>query len=127
MRYREFFDFIDGGGENVILRWLNGLPVAARAQIQAHIRMLEKVQIPSRRDMKKLMGYRDLIELRITFMKVQYRPIGFAGPAARQFTILAGATERDSAFAPPDVCKTALKRLAIVRGDPTRRTRVHEE
>jgi hypothetical protein len=64
--------------------------------------------------------YRKLGKLRFKVPGVQHRPLGFFGPGEKTFTLLVWATERDGKFDPPNVRDTALQRMNLVLGDPTR-------
>lgn len=128
MRYREFFDFVTSSGRNTFREWLLGLPVEHRSDIQALIRALERERNPGPKDLKRLHGDCDgLWELRLKRSNIQYRPLCFQGPGPNQFTLLAGATERDRKFSPPGVCKTALNRRSQVIADQTGRICAHQE
>jgi hypothetical protein len=64
--------------------------------------------------------YRDLGELRFKVGNVQYRPLGFFGPARADFTLLVGASKKGSAYDPRDAVETARRRRLEVLTDPDR-------
>jgi hypothetical protein len=57
-------------------------------------------------------------EMRIKLDRVQWRPIGFFGPARSEFTILLIAKEKGGRFAPRDACSIAQKRKVEVTQNP---------
>lgn len=110
-----FKDYVTDGGENVIRSWLSGLPPGARARINAAIRNLEplpELRRPYSGDLKG--NCSGLIELRIPYQKVQYRPLGCYGPGRKEVTLLFGAIEKDNRLEPPSACSTALTRKARI-------------
>ena len=62
-------------------------------------------------------GYQGLGKLRFKANKIQYRPIGFFGPASGEFTLLIGAEERNQRFVPRDVPDQAVRRKAMAASD----------
>jgi len=127
MRYREFRDFVDQRGRNLIHGWLHSLELDARMEFQEVFRTLEEIQQPSRNELKPLTGgvCDGLWEVRLKWKKVQYRPIGFQGPGKRQLTLVFVATIRDNKFSPQNACETAKKRKAQVEANPSRRACEH--
>lgn len=98
---------------------------AARAEFRAVLNGLKaqpEIQGWSRPNgFDRLNGkYRALGKLRFKANKIQHRPIGFLGPARRQFSLLIWATERDDKWDPPNVRDTALSRMEEILKDPTR-------
>jgi hypothetical protein len=112
---RKFKDYVDPDGENVVLRWLNGLPKAAKVKINTRIEFLETVEQLEMPDARQLTGICDgLVELRVRSGNVQYRPLCYYGPERWAVTILAGAIEKGSKFEPSSACAIALKRKALM-------------
>src|SRR4051812_5250759 len=112
-RYWTFRDFVGPSGENVIREWLQSLPTAARAKIQARIQYLEVTALLEPQYIKALKGpCAGLIELRIVFKGMQYRPLGCHGPGDHEITLLLGALERGGRFEPLSACATGLARKA---------------
>jgi hypothetical protein len=58
-------------------------------------------------------------EVRFKARNVQHRPIGFF-IGSEVFVLVAFATERDRAFNPPNICKTAQNRKTTVLRTPRR-------
>jgi hypothetical protein len=52
-----------------------------------------------------LVGWPELVELRVVYSGVQYRPLGFYGPGRREFTIVLGSVEKGAL--PARVLETA--------------------
>ncbi len=109
-----FLDYIGSTGRNYFQDWLEK-KVPLNAQVAINTR-LEFLMLLDEDELKRpYIGTlnqecKGLIEIRIEFKGVQYRPIACFGPERHQVTILAGAVERDSKFVPKDVCKIALER-----------------
>jgi hypothetical protein len=106
-----FKDYLSANGENEILDWLNSLPKGAKARINTAIRFLEameRLEMPYARVLKG--NCAGLLELRILFDNVQYRPLCCYGPGMRDVTLLVGAREKGSKFEPRTACEMALAR-----------------
>jgi hypothetical protein len=74
--YWTFKDYLNPRGENEILDWLNSLPKGAKARINAAIRFLEAMERLEMPYVRMLKGNcSGLMELRIPYDKVQYRPL----------------------------------------------------
>lgn len=122
MKLWSFLDFVDDRGENVIQRWLQGLPPSARNSVKAkmttRIEYLEVTPVfrpPHARDLHGECA--GLFEIRFK-SNVQYRPLACYGPdTAKEVTLLMGATEREGRFEPPGACLTALRRKALIFAD----------
>lgn len=90
-----FYDFLDGRFENSEIRqWLDSLPVKAAAKIDVRILFLCSMRIWPEQYASALVGWPDLVELRIVFGGDQYRLIGFYGPQRGEFTLVLGAIEK---------------------------------
>ena len=115
MAYRTFHDFISARGENVIHTWLHSkaVPKEARAEINLQIELLKNVLNLERPAVGKLHGpeCQGLIEIRVKVRGVQYRPLGYYGPADGQVTLLIGAKEKGGRLEPRTACTTAHERI----------------
>jgi hypothetical protein len=60
----------------------------------------------------KYRGTEKLVELRIPFNKVQYRPLGIYGPS-RAFILLSGAIEKDGKI-PTGIIESAVRRQKLL-------------
>lgn len=115
MQHWTFRDFIDSRGNNVIHIWLGGQPVRARAKINARLLLLAGARFLREPYAKKLSGECEgLIELRIEFRMVQYRPLACYEPRDGDITLLLGAFERNNRLDPPSACATARARMRLI-------------
>jgi hypothetical protein len=117
-----FRDYIDGD-RNPIQDWLadkRQVPVKARAKIQRLLMQLAGTPLWVRPWASNLVGYPGIVEIRICYMNVEYRLLGYRGPDARQFTLLYPALEKDSQFVPVNAPEIAVRRMTIVEGDWSR-------
>ena len=57
-------------------------------------------------------------EIRFKVKRVQYRPLGFFGPEANQFTLLVGAIEKGGKIQPASACTSALKYVSALSAHP---------
>ena len=90
-----FYDFLDGRFENNEIRqWLDSLPAKAASKIDVRILFMRTVRIWPEQYASALVGWPDLVELRVVFAGNQYRPIGFYGPQRGEFTLVLGAIEK---------------------------------
>lgn len=107
----------------MILSWLNSLPKAAKAKINARIVTLQGFPIFPEQYFSSYVGWADLYELRVVNSGVQYRPFGFYGPGKREFSLLAGGTEKGKV--PRRLLEVADARRKLVIADP-KRVRRHD-
>ena len=125
MEIWSFLDYYSQRGENEILSWLNSVevPRAAKAKINARIMALQGFPVFPPPYFSAYKGWDDLYELRVVYANVQYRPLGFYGPARRQFSLLIGGIEKGKI--PKRLLEAANERRKIVIGNPTR-VRAHD-
>lgn len=122
-----FRDYVNRRGDNEIHAWLHRLPLKVRARINTRIDYLAGVRYFDPRDVKLLHGECEgLLELRIEYGNVEYRPIGCFGPTRGIITLLLGAVERNDRFDPPDACVVAKRRKADVESDMEQYSCVHD-
>src|ERR1035438_3300564 len=96
-----FWDYIDERGVNLIQQRLRDgreVPVKARAKIQRILLQLSGTALWTRPLTSNLDDYAGIVEIRVLWMNVQYRLLGFRGPGVRQFTILFPAKEQGGEF-----------------------------
>ena len=118
-----FLDYLDERARNPIREWLmdkRQVPVKARAKIQRILLQLAGTALWTRPLASNLDGYEGIVEIRVRWMNVQYRLLGFRGPADRQFTLLFPAHEQGDEFVPLNAPKIAQDRMRIVKGDWSR-------
>jgi hypothetical protein len=118
-----FFDYIDERGTNPIRDWLmdrRAVPVKARAKIQRILLQLAGTALWTRPLASNLDDYEGIVEIRIRWMNIQYRLLGFRGPDDRQFSILVPAIEQGDEFVPLTAAGIARTRMSIVIADRRR-------
>jgi Phage derived protein Gp49-like (DUF891) len=111
-----FDDFLDSSGESVIEEWFAEMGAEAEAFIDRRLKdMISLDPWPP----KWVSKYKttELIELRITFNKVQYRPLGCYAPG-RHFWLLAGAIEKGKIPA-SDIQTATRRRQMLLDGKAT--------
>ena len=121
-----FYDFVDGDA-NPIADWLGdrlAVPIKAKAKIDRILLLLSETPLWVRPLTSNLDGHDGIIEIRIRYMNIQYRLLGFRGPKERQFTLLYPALEQGDEFVPRNAPKIAEHRMRLVKEDP-RRAREH--
>ena len=121
-----FRDYVDRG-TNVIHEWLHSCPVKVRQKINVRIIYLSTGVQPLGMPNARLLHGSEcegLLELRIEFNHVQYRPIGYCGPSAQTVTLLLGAIEKNNRL-PNGTCTRGRNRMANVESDPERYTCEH--
>jgi hypothetical protein len=107
----KFKVFLKDKTTNVIADWLNGLPKEDRAKIRTRINYLKTAQPPWPKTFcKKYVPYEKIYELLIQ----RYRPLGFFGPGAREFTLLIGAKEKGDKMIPKTAPETAESRRKLI-------------
>jgi hypothetical protein len=113
-----FVEFIEDGKAPFSI-WMSGQPEAVQAAIDARIltmKGLAKEQW-SPKWISAYRGYDKLVELRIPYNKVQYRPLGCYGPDQWKFTILAGAIERNFRIPKPTLHAAMLRMKSVLSND----------
>jgi hypothetical protein len=122
-----FRDFTDDSGQNVIAEWTASIrPERKRMKMLArwdahleHIQNIEQASWPSEW-FTELRGHPQIFEMKFTVNNIQWRPLGYFGPARHEFTFLIGAIERNDRFEPTDAPRSADARRLIVEHDPKR-------
>jgi hypothetical protein len=117
--YWDIRDYIDHRGNNVIFDALEVLGPEVKSAINFAILALRVEPPPLGRPLvgklenKKGAKCDGLLELRVPFNGVQYRPIMYYGPERdkQQITLLGVATEKNSRFVPSGICKTCWTRI----------------
>jgi hypothetical protein len=86
------FRVFKDAGVNVIEEWLTSLPAGIEERVRVLLIHMANEQTWGGHYFKKLTGYDNLYEIRITG-KVQYRLLGCYGPGRRVFSLLLGTTK----------------------------------
>jgi hypothetical protein len=89
-----FYDFRQERGVNTIREWLDKLPRKAAAKINTRLLFMRANPVWPEQYVSSLVGWPDLVEIRVVHAGVQYRPLGFYGPERREFTIVLGCVEK---------------------------------
>ncbi|HEY6389682.1 MAG TPA: hypothetical protein VIX89_00300, partial [Bryobacteraceae bacterium] len=85
-----FLDFMDGL-DSPIAEWLRdrkAVPIKAKAKIDRILLQLVETPLWVRPLASNLDEHDGIVEIRIRYMNIQYRLLGFRGPRERQFTLL---------------------------------------
>ena len=110
-----FKDLLDGNNQNAFRQWLDAQPVKVRLKLDSILKHLLVSPNLNSKFLKKIGGVDGVFEVRITFDKVQYRPLGGYGPNNHEFTFVMGAIEHNDNIRPPSAFKTAEGLIADVR------------
>ena len=88
-------DFVEASGKCPIWDWLSSeIPPEAKAHIDARILQMMNLLHWSEKWISAYKNSDKILELRIPFQKVQYRPLGIYQPG-RTLILLEGAIEKD--------------------------------
>jgi len=120
------FDYIDKNGNNDIKAWTLELEKSQRAKLNAKLDMLERLGTELFPHVLTDTPTPGIQKLRIKG-NVQLRPMLCKGPInnENEFTLLIGATERDSRLVPDKADEKANDRKKIIIENPNRRC-LHE-
>ncbi|WP_352691836.1 type II toxin-antitoxin system RelE/ParE family toxin [Mesorhizobium sp. M0208] len=111
-------DYVEPPGRNFVAIWLGGLPVDAQAAIASRLLAMEGMEVWSDKWATKLVNWNGLVELRVGFKGVPYRPLGVYQPN-RRFVLLGGAVEKGNEM-PRRHLESADRRRKQLLKDPTR-------
>ena len=116
-------DYIEASGRNPFAEWLDGeIPPDAKVAIHARLTtMISMARWPDKW-VSNYEGYPGLLEARIPFNKVQYRPLfTYSLSTSHQIILLSGAIEKGSKI-PKSVLNAAyVRREDLVGQDRARR------
>ena len=120
------FDYTSENGKNDIKEWTTGLQKVERAKLNAKLDMLEKYGHELFPQILTDTPSPGIQKLRVKG-KVQLRPMLCKGPVdnEKEYTLLIGATERDSKFVPDKADQIANQRKQIIIENHSRRC-LHE-
>ena len=111
------------GDSNPIAEWLadrRQVPIKAKAKIDRILLQLAQTPLWARPLTSNLDDHKGIVEIRVRYMNIQYRILGFRGPRDRQFTLLYPAVERGDEFVPRNAATIAENRMAEVIENPRR-------
>lgn len=110
-------EFLTEAGNAPFTDWLLDQADDVQAVIDVRILTLKGMPYPWPSNwIKPYVGYDKLRELRISYNRVQYRPLGCFGPGKQEFTLLAGAIEKDSKI-PKSILSAAMDRMQLITAD----------
>jgi len=117
------WEFEQPSGRRPFSEWLAGIPEAAQAFVLNRLLKMEGVTRWPEKWASDYKGYDGIVELRVTFNKVQYRPLGMYGKHERRsFVLLAGAIEKNRKL-PKSALKAAADRRDQLLEEPDRAKR----
>jgi len=111
-------DYIEPSGRNPVAEWQAGLPPDASAAIDARLLQMEAMPKWPPKWVSAYEGYEGIIELRIPFNRVQYRPLAMYMPNY-VVVLLSGAIEKGDKIPRSDL-ENAAKRRDVVLKEPFR-------
>jgi hypothetical protein len=118
-----FVDYVEASGRNPFAEWMDGgIPLDAKVTINARFTAMMSMARWPEKWVSNYEGYPGLLEARIPFNKVQYRPLfTYSLSTARQIVLLSGAIEKGSKI-PKSVLNAAYaRREDLVGQDRARR------
>lgn len=83
-------DYVEADGKSPFAIWMHSLDGGAQATIDRRLLQMEKLERWSEKWASKYKGRPGIIELRITFMNKQYRPLVMYSEVQRRVVILLG-------------------------------------
>jgi len=118
----DLFDYTDSNGKNNIKEWTLGLEKIQRAKFNAKLDMLALHGSELFPHVLTDTPTSGIQKLRVKG-NAQLRPMLCKGPInnEKEFTLLIGATERDSRLVPDKADEKANERKQMIIKDPTRR------
>ena len=112
-----FWDYVEPRSNRVPYDdWYSALDEAVQAFIDDRVLKMAGLEKWPEKWATKLSGYEELIELRVTFQKVQYRPLGMYLPE-RRFVLLDGTIEKNNKL-PKGVLDAADFNSKFLRREP---------
>ena len=110
------YDYVEPSGRVPFFEWLMGLSDEAQAWVDARLLQMAGMARWSEKWASKYKGTKKLIELRIPFNRVQYRPLGMYAPSW-SFVLLAGAIEKDGKIPRPTIEAAVRRQEALENGN----------
>jgi hypothetical protein len=107
-------DYVEPSGRNPVAEWQSGLPRDASAEIDARLLLMEAMPKWPPKWVSNYKGYDGIMELRIPFNRVQYRPLAMYLPN-HMVVLLSGAIEKGSKIPTSDLDNAAKRRTVVLR------------
>src|ERR1700719_1201643 len=117
-----FVDYVEASGRNPICEWLvNDVPPDARTAINNRFLQMAGSRRWPDKWVSDYGGYPGILEARIPWNRVQYRPLFMYAIRVRwQIILLTGATERGGKLVPRSAMDTASDRREVIIREPNR-------
>lgn len=115
MSHWTFYDYVEEGGHSPFFEWMERLSHEAQAWIDARILQMAGMPRWPEKWASKCHGTEKIIELRIPFNKVQYRPLGMYARGF-SFIFLEGAIEKGGKI-PVSTIEIAIRRQKRIEAD----------
>ena len=111
-----FVDYVEASGRNPFADWMDEIPWDAKVRINGRFtQMIPKEWWPEKW-VSTYKGYTGILEARITFKKVQYRPLFMRSIKAEgQLVLLSGAIEKGGKIPKSTMDAAADRREVIIR------------
>jgi phage-related protein len=115
-----FSEFIEATGRVPFTDWVSSLPQDAQAHIAERLLAMEALQSWPDKWASRYIGYQSLIELRMPWNRVQYRPLGvYSKTHRRGFILLCGAIEKGNKIPSGDLNAADRRRKELLK-EPSR-------
>lgn len=110
------YDFVGPDGECPFAEWQASLPIEAQAFIDARLLAMRALRRWSDKWASKYRTTEKIIELRIPFNKIQYRPLGVYA-RGMSFVLVEGAIEKGGKL-PDGSIRRAVNRQLLLESEP---------
>jgi len=107
-------DYLEPSGRNPMAEWQAGLLPDASAAIDARLLQMEGMLKWPEKWVSSYETYEGIIEFRIPFNRVQYRPLAMYSPG-RTVILLSGAIEKGGKIPTRDLENAATRRKTVLR------------
>lgn len=108
-------EYVESDGESPFGRWLRRQPAGLSAHFDQRILVMEAMPFWPEKWASDYKGAEGILELRVPFNKVQYRPLGMhAGTGRRVFVLLGGAIEKGGNLPKGDVQAVQQRRKVLL-------------
>jgi phage-related protein len=111
-----FFEFVEASGAVPFSGWVSELPLDAQAHIAARLLQMEVLPRWPDKWASRYSSRESLIELRMSWNRVQYRPLGVYSKVQRgAFVLLAGAIEKGDKIPKADLDAADRRRRELLK------------
>jgi hypothetical protein len=117
-----FFEYVGASGRGVVRDWIGRMPNGTRQRVEAQLdALVGELELLDCDAFDRPHGVGQLrhdcagfFELILKVDRVQYRPIGYYGPARREFTLLGMSAERGNVLVDDHDCSKVRGRHATI-------------